>query len=264
MTKFLLPPEVEEYRAVFEQTQVESIRLEAKKGHTGPYDSKFGGEPYFPLGFQYPLDEDGRPMKLLAQINFEDMPTLENYPQYGILQFYLTTNNETYGLDYEPPHQQRYFRILYFEEVLRDEEKIVSDFSFLPEKKPNDEDFPIESEAKVTFVKQTEIISPFDYRFDKTVTVPSTVWNVDVQCKYEEMQDAFHHKIGGYGAFVQQDPREESRIDYSHYTHLLFQIASEDEIDCCWGDGGVANFFITREDLKNKCFDHVLYNWDCS
>ncbi|CUS21007.1 LAQU0S02e03598g1_1 [Lachancea quebecensis] len=264
MTKHLLPPEVEEYRTVFEQTQIESIRLLAKKGPTGRYDSKFGGEPYFPRDFQYPLDEDGKPMKLLAQVNFEDMPALKNYPKRGILQFYLTTNDVAYGLDYEPPHQQRYFRILYFEEVLRDEGKLVSDFSFLPAKKPNDEDFPVESESKITFTRQIELMTPFDYRFRETVPIPSAVWTFDVELKYEEMHDAFHHKVGGYGAFVQGDPRLESCTDYSSYTHLLFQIASDDDIDCCWGDGGVANFFITEEDLKNRFFDRVLYNWDCS
>ena len=30
-----------------------------------------------------------------------------------------------------------------------------------------------------------------------------------------------------------------------------------------WGDSGVANFFITDEDLKNRNFEDVIYNWDC-
>ena len=30
-----------------------------------------------------------------------------------------------------------------------------------------------------------------------------------------------------------------------------------------WGDSGVANFFINKEDMKNKKFDNILYNWDC-
>jgi uncharacterized protein YwqG len=31
-----------------------------------------------------------------------------------------------------------------------------------------------------------------------------------------------------------------------------------------FGDVGVANFFITEEDLKKKDFSKVIYNWDCS
>ena len=30
-----------------------------------------------------------------------------------------------------------------------------------------------------------------------------------------------------------------------------------------WGDAGVANFFISEQDLKNKDFTNVVYNWDC-
>jgi len=29
-------------------------------------------------------------------------------------------------------------------------------------------------------------------------------------------------------------------------------------------DGGVANFFITREDLVQRNFHKVMYTWDCS
>ena len=45
------------------------------------------------------------------------------------------------------------------------------------------------------------------------------------------------------------------------YDTLLLQIDSEDDI--MWGDSGIANFFISEEDLKNKNFEDMLYNWDC-
>jgi uncharacterized protein YwqG len=44
---------------------------------------------------------------------------------------------------------------------------------------------------------------------------------------------------------------------------LLFQMDTDDEVGIMWGDSGVANFFIIEEDLKNKDFSRVLYNWDC-
>ena len=46
-----------------------------------------------------------------------------------------------------------------------------------------------------------------------------------------------------------------------------FQIDSfgvDGEWFLAWGDGGVANFFITEDDLKNREFNHVNYNWDCT
>ena len=52
------------------------------------------------------------------------------------------------------------------------------------------------------------------------------------------------------------NPRQEDSNEI-----LLFQLDSQDHI--LWGDSGVGNFFISKEDLKNKDFSHVRYNWDC-
>ncbi|WP_368500184.1 DUF1963 domain-containing protein [Kingella sp. (in: b-proteobacteria)] len=48
---------------------------------------------------------------------------------------------------------------------------------------------------------------------------------------------------------------------------MLLQLdsdAGDDGIDkVLWGDAGVANFFITPEDLQLRDFSHVLFTWDC-
>ncbi|MEK3889148.1 DUF1963 domain-containing protein [Bacillus sp. FSL K6-3431] len=44
---------------------------------------------------------------------------------------------------------------------------------------------------------------------------------------------------------------------------MLLQIDSEFEKGMMWGDSGVANFFIRKQDLERLDFSHVLYNWDC-
>ena len=41
------------------------------------------------------------------------------------------------------------------------------------------------------------------------------------------------------------------------------QIDSDLDNDIMWGDMGIANFFITPEDLAAENFDNVLYTWDC-
>ena len=72
----------------------------------------------------------------------------------------------------------------------------------------------------------------------------------------------FGHKLFGYPAFTQVDPR--SMVSYSQYI-LLLQIDSIGVADkeIMWGDSGICNFFITEADLKDKDFSKVLYNWDC-
>lgn len=70
------------------------------------------------------------------------------------------------------------------------------------------------------------------------------------------------HRIGGYPHFAQDDPR---CFNYDEKEILLFQLDSDEveDVNLMWGDAGVANFFISREDLKNGVFSDVLYSWDC-
>ncbi|KUP29404.1 hypothetical protein AU384_16870 [Bacillus halotolerans] len=51
---------------------------------------------------------------------------------------------------------------------------------------------------------------------------------------------------------------------YKEHPIMFLQINSDDDIDLLWGDVGIANFFITPDDLRGKDFSNVLYNGDCS
>lgn len=48
------------------------------------WGSRVGGIPYLPLDTEFPVDSNGIPLKLLAQLNFAQMPPLEGYPQTGL------------------------------------------------------------------------------------------------------------------------------------------------------------------------------------
>jgi uncharacterized protein YwqG len=69
--------------------------------------------------------------------------------------------------------------------------------------------------------------------------------------------------VGGFPHFTQGDYRPEA------YSELLLQIDSFDYSDgyentVMWGDGGVINFFIKPENLKNSDFSDVFIGGDCS
>ena len=62
--------------------------------------------------------------------------------------------------------------------------------------------------------------------------------------------------------FHTDDPREWEE-KYQQHDILLLQIDTDDSLNIMWGDSGVANFFIKKDDLLNLDFSNVIYNWDC-
>lgn len=76
----------EQITAACESTKLPCIHIAPTPDETpGPTDSKFGGGFYLPAGAKAP------DMEFLAQINFAQVPHLEGFPEKGLLQFFLTT-----------------------------------------------------------------------------------------------------------------------------------------------------------------------------
>lgn len=67
-------------------------------------------------------------MKLLAQINFADMPGLPDFPDTGILQFYISVSDDVYGLNFDDGCAQTGFCVKYFEHVTAEEAGLMDDF----------------------------------------------------------------------------------------------------------------------------------------
>ncbi|MDL2232749.1 DUF1963 domain-containing protein [Ruminococcaceae bacterium OttesenSCG-928-L11] len=273
-----IPPEMDRIVQEFtEQTIQPTLSLKAVRGGTTVFSSKFGGTPYLPQGFAYPHNEDStsdkKPLKLLAQLNFTELPPLPGFPAQGILQFYVAyeEKDDVQGLDFDNPISQGGFRIIYHKDIVLDES--------LLQEPPALEDaadvyFPFKGEFALIAEPVRQAMSPNDFRFDaaflKTYerylpTDKQRVWELDSTVN-DIISDTFSgtgHRIGGYPFFTQEDPRGYGK--YEDYTFLLLQIDSDgrgdDEI--IWGDCGVANFFITPEQLKACDFTKVLYNWDC-
>jgi uncharacterized protein YwqG len=95
------------------------------------WQSKLGGNPYFPKDLDYPIDRiTGQAMPLLLQINCADVPQITgfDFPQQGILQFYL--GYEPVDADGVPDKYQ----VLYFPEITPDESRLITDFSFIDDR----------------------------------------------------------------------------------------------------------------------------------
>ena len=242
-------------------------------------DSKFGGTPYIPKDGTLPTSVDGKPLFMLAQINCEQLPENTLYPKKGLLQFWIAaTEAPLYGLDYEAPCSNDFKRVIHyptFGEALPIDD-FINDYTF------DDENLPFNSKRQFAlhFKKDTESISleeraatqlffeKWNEAFSTHITTIDEFFDEVPDDVCEEinaylLKEPTGHKIGGYPYFIEYDPREEN----DPHTFLLLQIDIDnvEGEEICWGNlGGVANFFISPEDLAACQFDNVLYNSDCS
>ena len=258
----------------------ETIGFDIIKEKTNIDDCKIGGIPYFPKNMEYPTDDKNQPLVLLAQINFDKLPIMKDFPQTGILQFYIA-QNDLYGMNWGKLNQQESFRVIYHKDVDTNVEL------FTPNIQIEDEYMlPFKYEYKL-IPKETSImyadihtesfketfINIFNENADDNIKslfdIPiKSIYDLDDGSIEELCQRNSGNKvqIGGYPFFTQYDPRD-TKKEYNDYNIVLFQLDSivdkEKDIHIMWGDCGVGNFFIPLEKLKQCDFSDVLYNYDC-
>lgn len=263
MTKeYYVPSDLAPFQRAIEQSMLPAIHIFPSVQPTSLYCSKFIGHPYLPKYKHYPKDSTGNPMKLLAQINFADLPASTTFPQEGILQFFIPYTNDFPHFKSNEEIWQHNFKVRYYPSLLC-EQQLITDFSAL--QLFDTQHFPIQRESRMLFHIEDEPVSLMDYRFDGISSTPlSLLFNQDGRNLYDIYMENFlghGHKIGGYPLFTRQDPRKEYPF-LKKYDVLLFQIESDEENNIMWGDCGVANFFINSNDLANRDFSDVLYHWD--
>ncbi|MGK7880118.1 MAG: YwqG family protein [Crocosphaera sp.] len=264
-----LPPQLENLRKELEATKKLYLKITPSfSNKLTLWESKFGGEPYFPKQLEYPKSPDGNPLVLLAQINFSETLLLENFPKEGILQFYIDSYHDLYGMSDEDLAEQTYFRVIYFDKIDLDENNLITDFSFLPSIDDPDVILPFIGSFALNFTQKSEPMTGCDYRLEKMIEnfVSGLEENIDYYDLLDDYFDLYageEHKLGGYPFFTQDDPRMNFDEDIEPY-ELLFQMVSDEDADIIWGDMGVGNFFIQPSALKNLDFSQVIYSYDCS
>jgi uncharacterized protein YwqG len=249
---------MEPYRRQIEESLKPFIRIHATPDNKlSLTQSKFGGLPYLPQEENYPTGSNGQPLFLLAQINFAEVPELNGFPHDGILQFFVGDDN-MYGLELDDPFDQENYRLIYYDEV--DASKAQQDIEL-----PDFDNIPVLRSHALSFEKQMAPVAPQDQAFYEIFGTPAEDFfdrfgndKVEVRRAYARAALGRGHKLGGYAHFTQEDPRLVQEFDEAM---LLLQIDS-DLKNILWGDEGIGNFFIHPEDLIDKEFSEVLYNWD--
>ena len=235
-------------------------------------DSKIEGIPYIPKGRKIPTNSKGQQFMFLAQINCDNLKGLEDFPQEGILQFWVL-GEDLLGLDFDDYTNRDGFDVIYYEKI----EDYYSEDEFKEMYNPYKFDLKymetlIASEPckmKFSLEKQKESFNYelLDNLFKEVLEEESLGFN-EKDKLYEEVEklydDEFYEEIvgtkcNGFPYFTQWEPRDDKQM--KEYDTSLFQIDSGKEVMI--GDSGVMHFFINREKLKNKDFSDVFYHWDC-
>jgi uncharacterized protein YwqG len=254
------------FKETIEATIKPFIEIKAKAdSNLRFWQSKFGGFPYLPKNYQYPKDASGHYLSLLAQINFAETPKLEKFPERGILQFYISGGDDSdhvYGSSFDELTKQDYFRVLYFEDIVENEDHLMTNFAFLPKA----DLLPFETSCSLTFAMRYAPLPVVDYQFEALILKQNILKPGDnIYAAFEEYEKRYTsagHKIGGYPYFTQNDPRHDEKYKADGFI-LLFQMDTDDEAKIMWGDCGVGNFFIQEKDMERKDFSKTLYSWDC-
>ena len=240
-------------------------------------DSKFGGLPYISTDADTPKDSNDNQLALLAQINCSDLPENTLYPKDGLLQFWISRNDD-FGLDNKKDYCVKYIENI---EDNITKESILNKYKLLDEE--NSEEHSPFSKKNTSFALKFEkgisTITSTDFLFEDTAlkTIHELFPDENIEDLYDDLErDVFDtlfkafngvdHAIGAYPTFTQWDPRNPEEKDA--YGITLLQVKSHWDNDSnnneiMWGDSGVANFFINKEKLEHLNFEDVLFNWDC-
>lgn len=254
----MMPEFLARFKDELKKYEREVIRIEATPLGGSPTadqlsvsTSKFLGRPFFSVGEEYPMDKMKKPMLLAAQINFGELPDNNLFPSDGLLQLFLSST-EWYEDGYKIIYRSA-------EELARD---AIEDFSFLSN--ADYEACPIFQIHALKFRSDMDRGGSEDAQFD-CMFEGQDYWEFYEQLPekhqndLEKFFDADGHKMGGYAAFTQSDPRDYDRDRRSDVQ--LLQIDTDEHI--MFGDAGIAHVFIHPDDLAAKKFENAYFYWDC-
>jgi uncharacterized protein YwqG len=282
MKELKLPKELEPLRDKIEATRQDYVKLiytPCADEDLSLTQSKMGGYPYMPPNFEYPLDVQGKKMILIAQINFAEVPPLENFPTEGILQFFIT-NNDRLGMHDEYKEgvlTQKHFRVLYHPTIdARQPESVLTD---IPTSSPANAAIFVTQACALTFEKKTEFVPAhgFDaklcfggYDLEEYISEElfpeldyQEVEELSEQYKAANGEEFLDDTLGGYAYVIQGDIRNYHKSHLRNYQQLLQMSTQRQAGILHFASAASAHLFIAPEDLKKCDFSKVVYTWNC-
>lgn len=255
----------EQIFAACESTKLPCVHITPEAGGPcGPTDSRFGGEYYLPAG------AEASELEFLAQVNFAQVPRLEGFPEKGLLQFFLRTNDGakrdfTEGRSAWLP-DSGLFEVRWHPEV---PEQAAAERTLVPKERwftrtlTGRMEFQAAEEIATFSVGNDGLCTDMGFEEAGELLPEDDMEDTEYDPGTEEGDERFFEdfsnkgsKLGGHPAIGWGDPRETDE-DYpacKAYTALVFQLDFMPEE---YG-ADVFGFFMKPEDLAARRFDRVL------
>ena len=239
--------------------------------------SKIGGQPYWTVGKDFPVDDQGNPMLLLMQVNCEEAGLKAPLPEHGMLQWFISVNpDRMYGCQGNFNEDGTGFRIVYHKTIGE-----VTKLNHIPTHDTIEEHLtPVKREVALDVIAEQTSMGVNDGHFNRLFfDIVKEITGVEHQDKmwyeYLDNDDCLYfeknlgmkrprHQMLGY-PFYSQD---EARRNIDHHDTLLFQLDSQfSPVDrkelVMWGDMGSGFVFVNHDDLASLDFTGAYYCWDC-
>ena len=215
-----------------------------KNSKPGILDSKINGTPYIPIGEEYPVNKDGKPMSLILQINFKDVD-LEEYPQEGILEVFGDVTDI----------RNSKFKIRYYNDVSLEYQ------TELP-KTEISHFYGLEESTKLKLEEHYTWMPRANRKFDATLKKVIKSYNKKANMMLygnneddmESIYDLFNNDnpypflLGGYADYAIAELTSDGWECEDRKKESLIKLL-DDETSCC------LNIVISKTDLLNRKFD---------
>jgi uncharacterized protein YwqG len=240
-------------------------------------ESKVGGMPDLPQLFEWPLWKD-QSLSFIAQINLGEVSNFycaETSPKRGILYFFYSAEQETWGFD---PADNGSWRTLYYDGPMEGLER----------RNPPD-DLPEYAIYDCSRLAASELLTlpPAD-----SITMESLALMPAERDSYFDFVENFYeedngckHQLFGHPATLQgdmqlecqlvshglycgdptgyTDPRAQALKEGSAEWQLLLQVDTDDSSGMMWGDCGRLYYWIKKTDLLKCNFEDVWMILQC-
>jgi uncharacterized protein YwqG len=242
---------------------------------TSATQSFLTGHPYLPDGVDWPAGDQG-PQIFIGQINFAEIGELPGFPNSGLLQWFVDTD-DCFGLSFDETAGAEGFTVRWYSDLSAP--SVAEPDAATPTGHLDDLPMEFVGPTALSFragisipawaelsteLQQDRVWERVGIALDKRRSEPESVYDARIRRGSSELTDYRNRsKIGGYPTFTQTDPRGSGSYPAlgSPAAGLLIEL---DSIDVGgWGDSGIAHLFGDAAALQAGDTSGVRYHWDC-